>query len=168
MIFPNGYQQQTVQQGQLFMTQAQCYQQVLQQMAFPTQPNTMLMAPQRIQILPAPTPPATQRNRQVIPQVAPKKAFESQQLGDSQLLFLPTGGCVRLPNCPSEASGTVDSLVLDLALPTLNFKHGTDTTQRRIRKFVQPVKHIPIYPVATPEITTGVPLIQMYPGTQFI
>lgn len=153
--------QQLVQQGQVFITQGQYYQQLVQQMAF--QPAS---APP-IQVLPVPPSPPLPPRKQHISH-GPKKAFNTQQLADSQLLFLPTGGCVRLPNCPSEASGTVDSLVLDLALPTLNHKQGVENTHRRIRKIL-PLKlqtQQLLYPVQ--DVSSSIPMYQNFMQSQFI
>jgi len=135
LTMPPSYQQ-LVQQGQVFMTQGQYYQQVLQQMAL--QPT----AASPIQVLPVPLPPPRKPPVLHHHNHAPKKAFDTQQLPDSQLLFLPTGACVRLPNCPSETSGTVDSLAIDLALPTLNHK---ESSRPRIRKVHTPMKNHSLY-----------------------
>jgi len=168
LTIPPSYQQ-LVQQGQVFITQGQYYQQVLQQMALqgstPTQYIQPTAAPP-IQVLPVPQPPP--RKPQVLHHHnhAPKKAFDTQQLPDSQLLFLPTGACVRLPNCPSETSGTVDSLAIDLALPTLNHKES----RPRIRKVHTPMKNLSMYMQngATAGLAGApslVPMVQLW-GTQ--
>lgn len=160
LTMPPSYQH-LVQQGQVFITQGQYYQQVLQQMAL--QPT----AAPPMQVLPVPPPPPRKPPVLHHHNHAPKKAFDTQQLPDSQLLFLPTGACVRLPNCPSETSGTVDSLAIDLALPTLNHK---ESSRPRIRKVHTPMKHLSLY--MQNDATAGlagapslVPMVQLW-GTQ--
>jgi len=147
------YQQVLIQQGN--------YQQILQHMALRSQINTPPNPS------PQPNPPA----RKPATPTPKNKAFESRQLSDSQLLFLPNGTCVRLPNGPVE-QGTSDSLILDLALPNLNHKVGPTTPARpNLRPALKPMKpavspqpkHIPSIPIMNMNLNTITPAISTIP-----